>query len=225
MAPSRAGPFSFGRCVLTQREFVDTIRALATRHVVLNPEGAAAHAAVESRYGQSQLAAEFGNLFGLKRGSSWTGETITLPTWEAVGGKTIQTTAEFRAYPSWVESIADYASVIERLYPHAARYASSPLGFLAGLFTTGPLRWATDPGALSKAAAILHTHDLIAPADAVQRLGRHELVVDNAPTLGKAIEVAMAALAGRPATYRAPHLVTRSRRPDLTYKLDVDLVE
>jgi len=193
--------------------------------VVLNPEGAAAHAAVESRYGQSQLAAEFGNLFGLKRGSSWTGETITLPTWEAVGGKTIQTTAEFRAYPSWVESIADYASVIDRLYPFAARYASSPLGFLYGLFGAGEYRWATDPQAWSKAAGVLQAFDLIAPGEAVQRLGRHEVLVDNAPTLGKALEVAKAALAGRPAVHRIPHLVTRSRRPDLTFKLDVDLVE
>src|SRR5690606_28254714 len=90
---------------VTQREFIRSIVDAAEGVAGIHPAATAAHAANESRYGASQLAADFHNLFGLKRGSSWAGETVTLPTWEVVDGKTVQTTAEFRAYPTCRESI------------------------------------------------------------------------------------------------------------------------
>lgn len=192
---------------------------------MLSPEGAAAHGANESRFGNSQLAAELGNVWGVKATSSWAGETVELPTWEEVDGRVVQVTASFRAYPSWVEAVADYADLIERLYPFAARHAAHPVAFLAGLFVTGPRRWATDSQALPKALSILEAFGLLDDVGAVQRLGRHEVLVDNAPTLGKALEVAKAALAGRPAVTRSPHLVTRTRRPDGSWKLDLDRAE
>jgi len=96
-----------GGVPLTQREFVDTIRALAARHAVLSPEGAAAHGANESRFGNSQLASEFGNALGVRATSSWLGETVDLPMWEEVDGRVVQATAACPAYPSWVEAVAD----------------------------------------------------------------------------------------------------------------------
>jgi hypothetical protein len=164
------------------------------------------------------LAAEFHNLFGLKRGSNWTGETVELPTWEVVDGKTVQTSAAFRVYPSWRESVEDYAAVIARVYPWAAQHAHEPLIFLYGIFLKGPAKWATDPAAFTKAVAILDAHDLLRASPLA--LGRHEVLVDNSPTLGKAIALASAALGGRPAVL-GPHVVTRTPRPDGSWKLDL----
>ena len=65
---------------MTQREFIQTIAGLAEDAPGINPLATAAHAANESGYGSSGLARDSCNLFGLKRGSSWTGPTVTLPT-------------------------------------------------------------------------------------------------------------------------------------------------
>lgn len=207
---------------MTQREFILTVLDAATGVPGIQPAATAAHAANESRYGASQLAAEFHNLFGLKKGGSWSGETVKLPTWEVVDGKTVQTTAEFRLYRSWRESIEDYAAVIKRVYPWAAEHAHEALQFLFGIFLMGPLKWATDPAAFNKAVAILDAHDLLRP-DQV-RLGRHEIVVDNSPSVSKALAQLGAAIGGKPAVL-GPHLVTRTPRPDGTHKLDLREVD
>lgn len=207
---------------LTQSEFIAHVRALAADTPGLNPEAAAAHAANESAFGKSELAATYGNLFGVKAGSSWTGATVELPTWEVRDGKTVHELARFRAYASWLESLVDYADLAARLYPWAVQYRDNPLSWLTGLFVIGPRRWATDPAAYAKAVAILDQFDLLrAPGAEREQLGEHQLLVDNSPSLGKAVAHVVAALTGKPAVF-GPHAATRTLRPDReTWKLDV----
>jgi len=122
------------------------------------PEAAAAHAAVESAYGRSGLAARARNLFGIKaRGIHtpfWSGDSVTMPTWEVIDGERVQTEAAFRAYGSWAACFGDYGNIISRAYPIAAAAECAP-AFAAGLFIAGPLKWATDPLAYDKTMRVL----------------------------------------------------------------------
>ena len=115
------------------------------------PEIAAAQAALESRYGRSLLARRANNLFGIKAGANWDGETIDLLTrefdpetgWHAV-------VAHWRKYPSWQACFEDYGRIIARLpwYADAAEAAKrgDARGFLRGLLARpGEPGWATDP--------------------------------------------------------------------------------
>lgn len=212
---------------LSQREFILTILDLAGTVPGLNPAAAAAHAANESAYGGSQLAAKHHNLFGTKATGQltpwWRGDKVTMPTWEVVNGQTVRTTAEFRAYPSWRESLGDYSDVIARVYPWSAIHTHDALAFLFGVFLKGPYRWATDPDAYRKAVLILDAQGLL-EAPSQRALGRHEVVVDNSPSVAKGVAVAAAAMRGRPVVL-GPHFVTRTPRPDGTWKLDLRAIE
>ena len=70
------------------------------------PSITAAQAILESGWGNSQLAQQYHNLFGIKGSNN--GQSVTLPTNEEVSGNTININAQFRAYPSWAESITDH---------------------------------------------------------------------------------------------------------------------
>jgi len=144
---------TFLRSVLTAAESVQ--RAGAPIH----PQATAAHAANESAYGQSGLSTRARNLFGIKATGThtpyWSGDAVTMPTWEVIDGKNVTVDAAFRVYNTIAESIGDYADVIARVYPNAAAGSNRDLTFLAGLFLTGPRKWSTDPLAFSKCAAII----------------------------------------------------------------------
>ena len=147
---------------MTNTEFLSAA-VIAAREAVaqgapIHPQGAAAHAANESTYGRSGLATQAHNLFGLKATGMhtpfWTGDYVEMPTWEVnEHGARYDTVARFRRYPSWAMSFMDYGDVIRRVYPNAAPHTDA--GFLAGLFLTGPRKWATDPVAFDKAARII----------------------------------------------------------------------
>lgn len=79
-----------------------------------------AQAALESAWGESGLTKNGNALFGIKAGKSWTGKRYTTRTTEVQNGNTISTTADFRAYDSWAESIIDHDDFLRR----NARYAA-----------------------------------------------------------------------------------------------------
>lgn len=76
-----------------------------------------AHAALESGWGRSEPLHADGspsfNLFGVKAGSSWKGDSVEVATTEYINGKPIATTARFRAYGSYREAFSDYAALIK----------------------------------------------------------------------------------------------------------------
>jgi flagellum-specific peptidoglycan hydrolase FlgJ len=170
---------------LTNTEFLReaAIAAEAARNAgaPIRPFAAAAHAANESAYGRSRLATQAHNMFGTKATGRhtpfWTGDYVEMPTWEVIDGKRVDIVAKFRAYPSWTESFGDYGDVVARVYPNAAS-AVTDAGFLAGLFLTGPLRWATDPLAFDKIARILGLNEGAFPHDGLWGEG-DRLVLTN----------------------------------------------
>ena len=164
---------------VTQAEFMKAMLIGATNArdsgSPIHPQAAAAHAANETGYGRSQLAREpHRNLFGAKATGVhtpfWRGDKVDLPTWEVVNGQRIEITAAFRAYASYADCFGDYGDIIQRVYPAAAA-AQRDLEFLAGLFITGPRRWATDPSAFDKIARIIAQHASVLYDDQAQAEG------------------------------------------------------
>ena len=75
----------------------------------LYPSVAIAQALLESSYGESGLAVNYHNLFGVK----WTGgESVTLMTKEVVDGTWIDTPQPFQVYPTFEDSFQGYAQLI-----------------------------------------------------------------------------------------------------------------
>lgn len=79
-----------------------------------------AQAALESAWGESGPTKNGNALFGIKAGKSWTGKRYTTRTTEVQNGNTISTTADFRAYDSWAESIIDHDDFLRRNSRYAA---------------------------------------------------------------------------------------------------------
>jgi flagellum-specific peptidoglycan hydrolase FlgJ len=77
------------------------------------PQTILSAAAVESAYGTSGLTRSGNNFFGVKKGSSWTGATVTMRTAEQTKeGKVYYVNAEFRKYPTPEDSFKDYVRLL-----------------------------------------------------------------------------------------------------------------
>jgi flagellum-specific peptidoglycan hydrolase FlgJ len=100
-----------------------------------------AQAIEESGWGQSGLAANYHNLFGIK-GSGPAG-SVTLPTQEFENGQWVTIDAPFRAYHNNAESIADHAELLATsgYYTRAMADRAVPDAFandLTGVYATDP---------------------------------------------------------------------------------------
>lgn len=119
-----------------------------------------AQAALESDFGKSQLSAQYGNLFGVKGAPQ---ESVALATKEYINNKWIDTTAYFKKYDNWAQSILDHgyllrygtswnkhqyqAVLVAQNYQEAAR----------GLVASG---YATDPTYAQKVIEMIETYQL-----------------------------------------------------------------
>lgn len=122
------------------------------------PGYVAAEAALESRYGQSQLATRANNLFGTKQHKGTPiEETLALPTREFIAGAWIATVAHWMKYPDWEACLRDRQATLVRLapqYPHyqAALDAGDGETFVREVSQT----WSTDPHRADKCIEIYH---------------------------------------------------------------------
>lgn len=70
-------------------------------------------AVLESNWGESRLASQFHNYFGLKCGSAWTGKSVNMNTWEEYRpGTMIAICANFRVFDSMEEGAKGYFEFI-----------------------------------------------------------------------------------------------------------------
>ena len=118
-----------------------------------------AQAAHETGWGRKEIKNADGstsyNLFGMKAGPNWKGATTDITTTEYIGGRAHKVTQTFRAYSSYAESFADYASTMKNSPRYAAVVASGAdaNGFAKGLQKAG---YATDPSYATKLAKMIH---------------------------------------------------------------------
>ena len=118
-----------------------------------------AQAAHETGWGRKEIKNADGttsfNLFGMKAGPNWKGATTDVTTTEYIGGRAHKVTQTFRAYSSYAESFADYASTMKNSPRYAAVVAAGndASGFAKGLQKAG---YATDPAYATKLAKMIH---------------------------------------------------------------------
>jgi lysozyme len=158
-----------------RRAFLDAITPLAVSSGAdhcLPPSVTIAQAVLESGWGTSDKARELHNLFGMKARAGTHG--VPSPTWEVVGGKTVEVVAPFRRYGSWSESLDDHDARIatDALYSPARAVRHDRDAFVDAL---API-YATDPAYARRLDTLIDDFDLDtfdgAALEAARRRGR-----------------------------------------------------
>lgn len=168
----QAGQISSGDIITvtpnqTSQEFIDEIGPLAEEVAEENGLYASvmiAQAALESAFGKSSLAsAPNYNLFGIK--GTYENTAVNLPTLEDAGnGSMYQIFANFRKYPSYKESLEDYANLIKKgiagnpTFYNGVWKKNAKTYEVATKFLTG--KYATDTSYDKKLNAIIQAYDL-----------------------------------------------------------------
>ena len=119
----------------------------ATEGKSMNPLVLVAQAALETGWGKHVPAGN--NYYGIKAGSSWSGPTQDLDSPEFENGRMVSRNSRFRAYPSVLESMQDYVSLItgNERYSAAADKSFDPDRYFEEIQKAG---YATDPHYASK---------------------------------------------------------------------------
>ena len=124
-----------------------------------------AEAALESAWGESLLARQAMNFFGVKADPAWHGRTLTMRTREYLHGTWVIVPALWREYASILECLEDHAQFLltnERYRPAFAHHDGE--SFTRAVAAAG---YATDPQYAEKIISIIREHGL-AKYDEVQ---------------------------------------------------------
>lgn len=127
---------------------------------------------LESGWGKSDLAVTGKNLFGMKVSSSWFGKVYNATTKECYDGENVVvTTADFKAYDSWEDSVADHSA----LFVNASRYDKvvGETDYKVACHEVKNAGYATDPDYPNKLISIielyrLYDFDVVAEAESVE---------------------------------------------------------
>lgn len=126
----------------------------ASSQLGVAPDTLIAQAALETGWGQhvpTSGASSSSNLFGIKSGGSWQGNSVNSLTTEVVNGQSARLPQSFRSYSSVQQGVNDYVTLL-----HNARYAQAlGTGADVGAFAQGLIRggYATDPDYAQKLQA------------------------------------------------------------------------
>jgi flagellar protein FlgJ len=122
------------------------------------PEGILAQVALETGWGAHVPTRADGNssnnLFGIKAGSNWSGDSVAKPTLEFEGGVPRQEVAKFRAYDNLADTFDDYSNLLAENPRYAAVSSNGEDvdGFANALQASG---YATDPNYADKIRNVL----------------------------------------------------------------------
>jgi len=129
----------------------------AAQQLGVHPVSLIAQAALETNWGRSvprsASGASSNNLFGIKAGAGWNGDSVIAGTQEFEGGAAHETSAAFRAYPSPGESFQDYVALLQTnpRFSGALGSGTNLASFAAALQQGG---YATDPDYAHKLTAV-----------------------------------------------------------------------
>jgi flagellar protein FlgJ len=141
-------------------EFVNTMLPMAKEaaaRIGVDPRYLVAQAALETGWGKSVMRAQDGssshNLFGIKAGNSWKGDSARAITSEFRNGEMVRETAQFRSYDSYKDSFHDLVTLLQtnNRYQDVVKSADNPEQFVRELQKAG---YATDPEYASKISQI-----------------------------------------------------------------------
>ena len=115
-------------------------------------------AALETGWGKTEIRGADGhnshNLFGIKAGAGWKGQTVDIVTTEYVNGQPQKQVESFRAYDSYADSFRDYANLLRgnARYQNVIAQGQDAAGFAQGLQQAG---YATDPQYAQKLMGVI----------------------------------------------------------------------
>ncbi len=130
----------------------------AAKQLGLDPQVLVAQSALETGWGKKLPATASGqssfNLFGIKSGGGWNGQSATINTLEFRNGVAVKEVASFRAYDSLADSFDDYVGFLKSnpRYQQALESVDDNRQFLIELQDAG---YATDPKYADKIMAIV----------------------------------------------------------------------
>lgn len=131
----------------------------ASQQLGVAPDILAAHAALESGWGQRPLRAADGssthNLFGIKAGSSWRGGSADALTTEYEDGVALKKTERFRSYPDAASAFRDFAQLMQTSprYQGALNTGTDVRAYADALARGG---YATDPNYADKLVSVVN---------------------------------------------------------------------
>lgn len=142
-----------------KQQFIERIlpqAQAAGRELGVDPRAIVAQAALETGWGTSQPADASGgshNLFGIKAGGRWQGDSVRSATREYTAGVAGDEIARFRAYGSESDSIKDYVSLLRDnpRYSAAINTGGDVRAFATALQRGG---YATDPDYANKLVSV-----------------------------------------------------------------------
>ena len=115
-------------------------------------------AALETGWGKAEIRGADGhnshNLFGIKAGAGWKGQTVDIVTTEYVNGQPQKQVESFRAYESYADAFRDYANLLRgnARYQNVIAQGQDAAGFAQGLQQAG---YATDPKYAQKLMSVI----------------------------------------------------------------------
>lgn len=149
----------------TPRHFVQSMLGHAKEaasQLGVAPELIIAHAALESGWGKRAIRHSDGrdsyNVFGIKAGAGWQGQTVNVLTTEYVNGVPQKQQETFRAYGSYQEAFTDYANMLLAAprYRNVLNQGQNMEGFAQHLQHSG---YATDPNYAKKLVSVWSSLD------------------------------------------------------------------
>jgi flagellar protein FlgJ len=155
-------------------EFIATMLPMAQKaaeRIGVDARYLVAQAALETGWGKSIIREQDGssshNLFGIKAGSRWGGDSARALTSEYENGKKVKEVAAFRSYDSFEQSFNDYVSFLQNndRYSDALDSTQRPEQFMKELQQAG---YATDPNYARKVSQIakqMQVYQTVAAAD------------------------------------------------------------
>lgn len=129
----------------------------------ISPGLLVAQSALETGWGKHVMTRPDGssafNLFGIKAGPGWQGDTVTKPTLEFRNGVMQTEIAHFRAYASASDSLKDYVNFIQSnaRYRIALEHGGDDSHYVKSLQAAG---YATDPNYADKVLSIMQRNQL-----------------------------------------------------------------
>ncbi len=127
---------------MTKQEFIDKIAGYVQKYAyvygIMVHSPIIAQAILESGWGESKLASQYHNYFGLKCGTKWTGKSVNLTTKEEYTVGTLTTIKDnFRVFDSMEDGVKGYFEFIQLSRYHNLRGITDPKKYLETIRADG----------------------------------------------------------------------------------------
>ncbi len=127
---------------MTKQEFIEKIVGYVQKYAyvygIMVHSPIIAQAILESGWGESKLASQYHNYFGLKCGTKWTGKSVNLITKEEYTEGTLTTIKDnFRVFDSMEDGVKGYFEFIQLVRYHNLRGITDPKKYLETIRADG----------------------------------------------------------------------------------------